>query len=187
MKQNLRNHGISVLAALSLLAVAPLALAQQGNNDKAQAAPNSAVTSSDLKWMQTAARAGIAEVETGKLAEAQGKRDDVRAFGKQMVADHGKANEELKAIATRKGVTLPDKTDSKHIKEATKLSGLNGDKFDKEYLSNAGVSDHTDAQKLFKKGASDLKDPDLKAFAQKTLPTIQQHLQMAKEMKSKKS
>jgi putative membrane protein len=182
------SHSIYAFALAALCATAALpAIAQQGNNDKATAASSSKVSSSDLKWMQTAARAGIAEVEAGKLAAAQGKRDDVRAFGKQMMEDHGKANEELKAIAARKGVTLPDKMDSTHIKEATKLSGLNGDKFDKEYLSNAGVSDHTAAEKLFKKGSSDLKDPDLKAFAQKTLPTVQQHLQMAKDMKSKKS
>ena len=151
--------------------------------DKATAAPKSAIASSDVKWVEKAARAGMAEVEAGKLAAAQAKRDDVRAFGKEMIADHGKANDELKGIATQKGITLPDKTDSKHLKALTKLSGLSGDKFDKQYLKTAGLDDHTDAQKLFKDGAKDLKDPDLKAFAQKTLPTVEHHLQMVKDMK----
>lgn len=183
-----RKPMIRGLALVALFALAaPLAQAQQGTNDKASAAPNSAVASADVKWMQEAAQAGIAEVEAGKLATAQGKRDDVRSFGKQMVQDHGRANDELKAIAMRKGVTLPDKADDKHIKAATKLSGLNGDKFDEEYIASAGVDDHTDAEKLFKKGSSDLKDADLKAFAQKTLPAVQHHLQMAKDMKAKKS
>lgn len=171
------------LIAAPLAGLAP-ALYAQGTTDKATA-PKSAVASSDLKWMEKAARAGIAEVEAGKLASAQGKRDDVRAFGKQMTEEHGKANEELKSIASNKGATLPDKTDDKHIKALSKLSGLNGDKFDKEYIANAGVSDHTDAEKLFKDGAKNLKDADLKAFAQKTLPAVQHHLQMAKDMKAK--
>jgi putative membrane protein len=178
--------GLVLTAAIALSAAAPVLYAQD-STDKATAAPGSTVASSDLKWMKTAAQAGIAEVDAGKLAAAQGNRDDVRSFGKMMVDEHGKANDELKAIATRKGVTLPAKADRKHIKEATKLSGLNGDKFDKEYIGNAGISDHTDAQKLFKKGASDLKDPDLKAFAQKTLPAVEHHLQMAQDMKAKKS
>jgi putative membrane protein len=171
-------------AAVLISATAGHALAQ-GTSSKA-ASSNSSLASSDVKWMEKAAQAGIAEVETGKLAAAQGKRDDVRSFGKQMMEDHGKANEELKSIALKKGVTLPDKTDEKHIRAAGKLAGLNGDAFDKEYIDEAAVSDHKDAEKHFRDGAKDLKDPDLKAFAQKTLPVIQHHLKMAQAMDKKK-
>jgi putative membrane protein len=175
---------VSVFSMVTAIALASPAVFAQGTMDKATNNSRQ-LASSDVKWMEKAARAGIAEVEAGKLAAAQGKRDDVRAFGKQMIEDHGKANEELKAIAAKKGVTLPDKTDSKHIKAATKLSGLNGDKFDKEYIANPGVSDHKDAQKLFKDGSKDLKDADLKVFAQKTLPTIEHHLMMVEDLKKK--
>jgi putative membrane protein len=174
-------HNVAIVVAVAAGISSASVYAQA--TDKAIAAPKNSISSSDVKWVEKAARAGIAEVEAGKLAAAQGKRDDIRAFGKQMIADHGKANDELKGIATQKGVTVPDKTDSKHVKALTKLSGLSGDKFDKQYLKTAGVDDHTDAQKLFKDGANDLKDPDLKAFAQKTLPTVEHHLQMVKDMK----
>jgi len=174
----------SVCSMAIAIALASPAVFPQATMDKAANTGNQ-LASSDVKWMEKAARAGIAEVEAGKLAVAQGKRDDVRSFGKQMIDDHGKANEELKAIASKKGVTLPDKTDSKHIKATTKLSGLNGEKFDKEYIANPGVSDHKGAQKLFKDGSKNLKDPDLKAFAQKTLPIVEHHLMMVEDMKKK--
>lgn len=141
-----------------------------------------ALSSSDKSWAEKAARANAAEILAGNLASTNAKRADIKSFGQMMAKDHGGAGKELSGIASSKGLTLPDAPDKAHQKEIAKLEKLTDDKFDKEYLKEAAVKDHKDAVKLFEKGAKDLKDSDLKAFAQKTLPVIQHHMAMANDM-----
>jgi len=163
------------------LAAMPAAHAQMTERG-ATVAPDASIARSDVAWMEKAVRAGIAEIEAGKLAMAQGKRDAVRNFGKTMVELHGKANEDLIAIAGRKRVLLPARTDAAHIKALASLAGLSGDAFDKEYIRTAGIKDLTDAAILFEDGASNLKDPDLKAYAQQAVPVIKRHFEMVREI-----
>jgi putative membrane protein len=144
------------------------------------------LSSSDKSWAEKAARANSAEILAGNLASTNAKRADLKSFGQMMAKDHGGAGNELKTIATGKGLTLPDTPDKAHQKEIAKLEKMTDEKFDKEYLKEAAVKDHKDAVKLCEKGAKDLKDPDLKAFAQKTLPTIQRHMAMANDMAKSK-
>jgi putative membrane protein len=104
-------------------------------------------------------------------------------MAEQMAADHAKANEELKAIASSKGITLPDEPDRKHKQEYAKLEKLSaGSRFDEEYVARPGVIDHKDAVALFKKGSKDVQDADIKAFAEKTLPVIEHHYEMAQKL-----
>lgn len=140
------------------------------------------LSSSDKSWAEKAARANSAEILAGNLASTNARRADLKSFGQMMAKDHGGAGKELSGIAASKGLTLPDVPDKAHQKEIAKLEKLTDDKFDREYLKEAALKDHKDAVSLFEKGAKDLKDPDLKAFAQKTLPTVQHHLDMAKQM-----
>ena len=101
-----------------------------------------------------------------------------------MVTDHTGVNTELKQLADKKGITLPDKLDKKHEKIVDKLSKLSGADFDKEYMKLM-VKAHESDVAAFKKASKDLKDPDLKDFAAKTLPAYEEHLKLAKETEAK--
>jgi len=144
----------------------------------------STVDHDDQEFMNKAAQGGMAEVMLGQTASSKGTSPDVKNFGNRMVSDHGKAGDELKQLAQTKGVTLPSDVDDESKKMADKLSTLSGKDFDKEYI-NGMVEDHEKDVKEFEKASKDAKDPDLKAWATKTLPTLQDHLKMAKEAKSK--
>jgi putative membrane protein len=136
------------------------------------------------KFATNAAQGGMAEVELGRLATQRAGDASVREFAARMVADHSRANSELKAIAGRKGIQLPTEINSDQKSEMDKLSKMSGAEFDKEYMS-AMLKDHETDVKDFDTQAKDGNDPDIKAFAGKTLPTLQQHLQMAQQAAQK--
>jgi putative membrane protein len=156
--------------------------------DTSGTAPTSTMASTldhdDQEFVNKAAQGGMAEVVLGQMASSKGTSPDVKNFGNRMVSDHGKANDELKQLAQTKGVTLPADIDDESKKMSDKLSTLSGKDFDKAYISGM-VDDHEKDVKEFEKASKDAKDPDLKAWATKTLPTLQDHLKMAKEAKSK--
>ena len=138
----------------------------------------------DGRFMHNAAIGGMLEVQLGKLAEQKAESKDVKDFGARMAADHGKANAELEQIAKRKGVTLPAKLDPKHQKNVDRLSKLSGAKFDRVYMAEM-VKDHRHDAAAFKWASRHVKDPDVKNFAAKTLPVVEDHLKMAKDIKRK--
>jgi len=136
---------------------------------------------SDAEFVVLAASHGMHEVELGKLAKTNAASSDVRKFGERMVADHTKANEELKAVAAKAGLGLPTMLLSDHRRHIDKFSKLRGAEFDKAYTGHM-VHDHHDAVDLFTRATKEAKDPGLKAFAEKTLPTIKEHLELAKKL-----
>src|SRR5436190_16798387 len=87
------------------------------------------------KFATNAAQGGMAEVELGRLATQRGGHESVREFGARMVADHSRANSELKSIAAQKGIQLPTDMNSEQRSEMDKLSKMSGAEFDKEYMS----------------------------------------------------
>jgi putative membrane protein len=136
---------------------------------------------SNVSFVLKAAAGGMMEVELGHMAEQKALNPRVKQFGAMMVKDHSKANEELKALADTKNVLVPSKMPDKiqqHIDEMKKLSGK---EFDKHYMSMM-TDDHKDDIDLFEKTAEG-KDPQLKAFAVKTLPVLKMHLDSAKKIK----
>lgn len=141
----------------------------------------SAMSSQDRNFLMDAAMGGMMEVELGRLAVQNGASDAVKQFGQRMVDDHSKANTELMSLATSKGITLPTELDEKHRAHVTKLSGKTGADFDRDY-SKMMLSDHNKDVSAFEKQSTKGADPDLKAFATRTLPTLQEHLQMAKAL-----
>lgn len=149
------------------------AATDQSMNSKA-----STLTSGDRKFMEKAAQGGIAEVKLGELAMQKAQSDDVKKFGQRMVDDHSKANDQLKQVASTKGVTLPTETDKSSQREYDKLSKMSGAQFDREYMDHM-VSDHKKDVSEFQKEAKSAKDADVKQFASSTLPVLQQHLQLA--------
>ena len=141
-------------------------------------------TSADSTFMKTAAMAGMAEVEHGKLAAENAASSDVKQFGQKMVDDHGKTNTELKSLASQKNVTLPTELDAKHQAMQDQLSKLQGAAFDSAYMAHM-VAAHKEAVTLFQNEAKTGKDPEIKAFAEAKVPTVQQHLKMAQDLSAK--
>ena len=139
------------------------------------------LASHDRDFIMDAAIGGLEEVELGQIAAQKGTSEAVKQFGQRMVDDHSKANTELMTLAQSKGITLPTALDEKHQKDVTKLSALSGAEFDRAY-SKMMLSDHTKDVSEFEKQSTKGTDPDLKAFAAKTLPTLQEHLQMARAL-----
>ncbi|WP_145854838.1 DUF4142 domain-containing protein [Pedobacter suwonensis] len=136
-----------------------------------------AVEEADAKFTTEAAVGGMAEVELGKMALEKSSNPQVKEFATMMVKDHGMANTELMAIAKQKNITLPSTVDDEHKKKMEDLSKKTGTDFDKAYVS-AMVEGHKSTLKLMEDESKDGKDADLKAFATKTAPIVQSHLQM---------
>jgi putative membrane protein len=136
------------------------------------------------KFATNAAQGGMAEVELGRLATQRAGDPSVREFGARMVADHSRANSELKSIASQKGIKLPADLSSEQKSEMDKLAKMSGAEFDKEYMSTM-LKDHQTDVKDFQTQSESGNDPEIKAFAGKTLPTLQQHLQMAQQAAQK--
>ena len=136
------------------------------------------MTSSDQTFLRNATAGGMAEVELGKLAVEKGTSQTVKTFGQRMVDDHSKANQELKELASHKGITLPTSIDSKAQSMKDKLNGMSGATFDRYYMQQM-VNDHQKDVAEFRKEANSGMDSDAKAFASKTLPTLEEHLKLA--------
>ena len=135
----------------------------------------------DKKFLQDAAMGGISQVAMGKLAAEKGSSDAVKQYGQKMVDDHSKANDELKQVAGAQSITIPDTLDSKHQSRIDKLSKLSGAAFDKAY-TKAQVKDHEEDVRAFQDEAQNGNNAAVKDFANKTLPTLQEHLTMAKDL-----
>lgn len=134
-----------------------------------------AVNSDDAAFATAAANGGMAEVALGKLAQEKSTNAQIKSFGAMMVTDHGKANDELMAIAKTKNITLPSTVDADHQKKMDDLSKKTGADFDKAYV-DAMIDGHKKTLDLMQKEAKDGSDADLKAFAAKTAPIVQTHL-----------
>jgi putative membrane protein len=135
----------------------------------------------DHDFLMEAAMGGLMEVELGRVAAQQGASEAVKKFGQRMVDDHSKANEELMSLASSKGITLPTQLDEKHREHLTKFSSMTGADFDRAYGKEM-LSDHRKDVAAFEKESTRGTDADLKAFATKTLPTLQEHLKLAESL-----
>lgn len=136
------------------------------------------------EFVERAARDGVAEVELGKLAATKGMHPDVKQFGQRMVDDHSKANNELKSLASAKGITVPADPGPEHKATMEKITRLSGADFDRAYMQ-AMVGDHDHAVNTFRGFSENGDDPELKQWATKTLPTLQEHERMAKTTAAK--
>jgi putative membrane protein len=154
------------------LTVLALSLAGVATAQNTPAGKSSSVSEKDKTFMKKAAKGGMMEVAMGRLAEQKAQSEDVKSFGKRMVTDHSKANDELKKIAAEKNVKLPEK---EH-----KVSWSS----DKGYM-DAMVKDHEKDLAEFQEEAKNGSDPDVKKFAEDTAKVVQEHLDLAKQIQSK--
>lgn len=155
----------TMAAAIALVACGTM-LAQSG-------------TSADTKFVKEAAIGGMTEVQLGKLAVKNASSEKVKDFGQKMIDDHTKAADELKSVASKDNITLPTVLDPKHQAIVDKMSSLNGTAFDRAYMQNM-VKDHQQDVNDFQREANN-GNGDLKSFAGKTLPTLQEHLKLARD------
>lgn len=189
-KPILRTLTVSVALALgSGWAVAQTAGGTAGSSTPGSTAPSAKSDSgakqklshADKEFIEDAAKGGMFEVQSGQLAEKKASDEAVKSFAQRIVQDHTKANDELQQIAQSKGVKMPDKEKWMERHEMSKLQKLNGAEFDREYAQRS-VKDHQKDIKEFEKAASKVKDPDLKAWAEKQLPVLREHLAMAQKL-----
>ncbi|MDQ3058822.1 MAG: DUF4142 domain-containing protein [Pseudomonadota bacterium] len=189
-------------AALSALAVTALPVAAQGSGasttpDTGSTSSGSAagmpgtmsgtatgtkVTREDSLMMTNLAQANIAEIETGRMALGKSRNEQVRKFAQQMVDDHTSALQALQTLAQAKGITLPEETDLRYKSLATALKMMSGNTFDNQYLKRVGINAHQRTIELLQKAQSDSKDTEVQALVTKMLPSVQGHLQMARQI-----
>ena len=131
-------------------------------------------------FVSKAAQAGMTEVEVGKIALSKSQDPAIRGFAQKMVDDHSKANAELAQIAESKGVKAPKKLDAEHQAMVSSMKNVPAADFDRQYSKHMNM-DHTKAIALFE-SASKADDPQLAEFAQKTLPTLKVHKQLAEKL-----
>jgi putative membrane protein len=164
---------IRIVSHLCTLALIIGAISLTGTVRAAETAGgSSSLSEKDKMFMKKAAKGGMMEVTMGRLAEQNAKSEDVKSFGKRMVTDHSKANDELKSIASKKDVQLPSK---EHTGKWTS---------DKAYVDMM-VKDHEKDLAEFQEEATGGSDPDVKKFADDTAKVIQEHLNLVKEIQGK--
>jgi putative membrane protein len=156
-----------IVALLASLALAPLAAV--------------AADDPDASFYKNAAEAGIAEVAAGQQAVQKADNQKVKDFGQMMVTDHTKANDELKDLAATKNIKLPTTPSVGQAAEKTKLDVLSGGAYDKSYIRGQ-IKDHEEVISMFRKEMNSGQDSDAKAWAKKTLPTLEKHLKMARQI-----
>lgn len=147
------------------------------------AAHAQAASNPDEAFYKKAGEGGLAEVQLGRLAQDKSPTASVKDFGALMVTDHTAANDKLKAIAMSKGVSLPTSPSIGQMATKAKLDALTGTTFDKSYIKDM-VADHEQTIQLFQKEADSGQDPDAKAFAATTLPTLEGHLKKIRAIAS---
>lgn len=132
-------------------------------------------STADQRFAKEAAGGGMAEGKLGQLAADKGSSNFVKQFGQKMVDDHAKANDNLKSVASKNNITLPDNMPAKDQALYDRLSKLSGKQFDSAYIA-AMKTDHKGDIAAFKREANSGTAPDVKEFASGILPVIQQHL-----------
>ncbi len=172
------------LLFLSAAFALPAAVAQQSSKSSDQSGSSGAMSgskSSDTTFLKKAAAGGLAEVELGQLAQQKASSEEVKKFGERMVTDHTKANDELKAVAQKENVELPQEPSAKDKATKARLEKLSGAQFDQAYMKDM-VKDHRTDVSEFEHESNSAKDPAVKSFATQTLPVLKEHLREAEKL-----
>lgn len=142
----------------------------------------STISSTDRDFANTAAISGMMEVAASQLALTRSSDPQVLSFARMMIDQHTAANNELAAIMRSRGASPPSALPKTQVDEMSALGMRSGADFDRLYMQRAGVQAHQDAIATFQRQMPRLTDPDLKSWAARTLPAMQQHLAMAQDI-----
>jgi putative membrane protein len=198
--RNIRNIGVPTRLRAAIMAALMMGMAGCGSMggmaspqpassspDAAtpSAAPAAKISEADQKMLIDIAHSNLAEIQTGRLALSKSQNPQVREFAQRMIDDHTTAMQSLQRLAQAKGVTLPTDTDFKHKAIATELGVLSGGAFDRQYLSQVGVTDHKNTYDLLMQTSRNATDPELRAYALKFLPIVSGHLDSAQRATGK--
>ena len=140
------------------------------------------VARGDRKFIEEAAGSGMFEVQVGQLAASKATDANVKSFASMLVDHHTAANNELIKIANAKAVELPAAPPRALRKDIEKLGKKNGADFDRDFVREVGIKAHEKDIKMFEKASKDVKDAELKAFVDKTLPVLREHLAAAQKL-----
>ncbi len=142
------------------------------------------LAAADANFITVATQGGLAEIAEAQIAEKQSHNTSILNFAKTMITDHTAANQQLAQIAAKKGVTPPSSPSDAQTQEANTLSAETGRKFNHDYITDQ-IAGHQSMLTVFQTEASSGTDPDLKAYAEQTEPTVQHHLDMADAISAK--
>ena len=134
-------------------------------------------------FVDKASAAGMAEIEAARLALEEGRAAEVKRFAERMIKDHTAANEDLKALASRKQLEVADAPDAMDKAKTMLLELREGENFDDAYARNQ-VNAHEQVVELFREASQSLDDRELQAFAKEKLPALEEHLEMARKLAS---
>lgn len=158
-------------------------MAQPGTGTRnAEAKKDDQLSSADRKFIQTAAGSGMFEVQAAQLASSKATDAGVKSYASMLVDHHTAANNELTQLANKKGVELSAAPPRALRRDLEKLGKQDGQELDRHFVRNVGIKAHQTDIKLFEKASKDAKDPEVKAFAAKTLPVLKEHLAQAQKM-----
>jgi putative membrane protein len=163
---------ISIMLTVAMLGLAIATRPAQGQNEQKLA---------DKDFIAKAGSTGQLQVKASELAVQKSTNTDLRSYAQQMIKDHTKANQELTTLLTRQGQAAPVAMDPSDTETLDRLSKLQSYDFDKAY-GEVQLRTHERAVALFQQASKECEDPDLKAWAAKTLPTLREHLQMAQRI-----
>lgn len=145
------------------------------------APPANGPASGDAVFMSSAMAAGLAEINEAQMALQKSQNPAVRAFAQRMIADHSLADSQLQAMAQDKGLSLPQAPTQAEQQQASQLASFSGQQFDFNYAHDQ-VADHIKAVALFQQEVSSPGDLQIRNLAATTLPTLQKHLELARQL-----
>jgi putative membrane protein len=152
-----------------------------GTTTPGAAQMSATLTDADNRFIQRASQDGKAEIRMGQLIVQKAQRPDLRNFGQTLINDHTRMDQQLTQIAAQKSVLIPTQADAAHQRMIDTLANLSGTDFDQTVVQDA-IREHQTEIQLYQQAANTVQDPDLRAFAQQNLPTLQQHLTMARQL-----
>ena len=173
-----------ITICLSLLLLACQNKNQAGNSMTDSTMSPQSKVSQDRDFLNEAAQGGMTEVQLGKLAQQKASSKEVKDFGMMMVDDHSKANNELMDLANENDVNVTDTLSEDNQDKINDLAKLSGKNFDKKYVEMM-VDDHKEDVDTFKDESQDASSPQVRAWAAKTLPTLQKHLDKIQNIQKK--
>ena len=161
-------------------------------DDAVATSGTNAISTSDRNFVNDQLSGGMAEIQLGQLAKEHAASADVKQFAQMMIDDHTKASDQLKQVASSNAIPQQPQIDSKEQSLMDKLSKLNGPDFDKAYMK-AMVDDHekdvsdvkSRVDKDRPKSSDDRVTMAVNQWAAETLPTLEHHLDSAKQIKNK--